>query len=225
MTRRLYYFALSLSLAICGLLHGQSGSRVNPITGRVIAQTMSVDGAEWLERPEREKEERPEMAIAALHLAPGMNVGEIGAGIGYYALRIARRIEPGGTYYANDIQRGMLSRLEENAAGKKLTNIKTVLGTQHDTGLPANALDYVLLVDVYHELAEPQLMLRNIAKSLKPGGKLVLLEFRKEDPNVPIRPEHKMSATEVKAELSAEGYVLDHVFERLPWQHMFFFRR
>ena len=198
---------------------------VHPVTGRVIAGTMSVDGADWLDRPEREREEQPEKAIAALHLAPGMNVGEVGAGTGYYALRIAKCIQPGGTYYANDLQPGMLTRLKSNAAVQNVTNIQTFVGTETDPRLPRGKLDYVLMVDVYHELSQPQIMLRNIAAALKPGGKLVLLEFRKEDPNVPIRPEHEMTVKDVKAELSAEGYMLDHLVETLPWQHMFFFRR
>jgi ubiquinone/menaquinone biosynthesis C-methylase UbiE len=205
--------------------HGQTASRVHPVTGRVIASTMSVEGADWLDRPEREEEEHPEKAIAALHLSPGMNVGEIGAGTGYYAIRIAKRIAPGGTYYANDIQPGMLARLKTNAAAQNVANVKTILGNQRGSGLPAGSLDYVLMVDVYHELAEPQLMLRDIAKALKPDGQLVLLEFRKEDPNVPIRPEHKMSTKEAVAELTAEHYTLDHKVETLPWQHILFFRQ
>jgi ubiquinone/menaquinone biosynthesis C-methylase UbiE len=197
---------------------------VHPATGRVIAGTMSVDGADWLDRPEREREEQPEKAIAALHLAPGMNVGEVGAGTGYYALRIAKCIQPGGTYYANDLQPGMLTRLKSNAAVQNVTNIQTFVGTETDPRLPRGKLDYVLMVDVYHELSKPQIILRNIAAALKPDGKLVLLEFRKEDPNVPIRPEHEMTVKDVKVELSAEGYMLDHLVETLPWQHMFFFR-
>lgn len=202
----------------------QSGAVRHPVTGRAIAPTMSVDGAEWLDRPEREREEHPDKAISALHLAPGMSVGEIGAGTGYYALRIAKRISPGGTYYANDIQPAMLARLQANATGQKVSNVKTVLGTQVNTGLPPGILDYVLMVDVYHELSEPQAILRSIAKALKPGGELVLLEFRKEDGSVPIRPEHKMSTKEVVAELTAEHYTLDHKVETLPWQHILFFR-
>src|SRR4051794_11747183 len=185
-------FAL-ISVAAVEGAWSQAGARIHPVSGRVIAQTMSVEGADWLDRPEREREERPEKAIAALHLLPGKNVGEIGAGTGYYGLRIARRISPGGTYYANDIQPGMLARLRANAAAQGVTNLKTILGNQRESGLPAGSLDYVLMVDVYHELSEPQLMLRDIAKALKPDGQLVLLEFRKEDENVPILPEHKMS--------------------------------
>jgi SAM-dependent methyltransferase len=198
---------------------------VDPVTGRVIASTMGVEGADWLDRPEREREEQPQKVIAALHLTPGVNVGEVGAGSGFYALRIAKRIQPGGTYYANDLQPAMLTRLEGKVAAQKVTNIKTIVGTQTDPRLPRRTLDYVLMVDVYHELSQPQIILRNIAASLKPGGKLVLVEFRKEDPNVPIRPEHEMTVKDVEAELSAEGYVLDHLVETLPWQHMFFFRR
>ena len=218
-------FALIVFLLTQHGAWAEAGARVHPVSGRVIASTMSVEGADWLDRPEREREERPEKAIAALHLAPGMNVGEIGSGTGYYALRIAKRILPGGTYYANDIQPGMLMRLQANAAAQNLTNVRTVIGTQQDTRLPTASLDYVLMVDVYHELSDPQLMLRSIAKALKPNGELVLLEFRKEDPNVPIRPEHKMSTKEAVAELSAEHYTLDHKVETLPWQHMLFFRQ
>ena len=117
-----------------------------------------------------------------------MNVGEVGAGTGFYALRIAKRIQPGGTYYANDLQPAMLTRLKSKTAAQKVTNIKSILGTQTDPRLPRGTLDYVLMVDVYHELSHPQMILRNIAAALKPGGKLVLIEFRKEDPKVPIRP-------------------------------------
>jgi ubiquinone/menaquinone biosynthesis C-methylase UbiE len=218
---------LAISLLLVAIdLSSQTGDagRTHSLTGRPIAPTMSIEGADWLDRPEREQQEQPQKAIAALRLAPGMNVGEVGAGTGFYALRIAGYIQPGGAYYANDIQPGMLSRLRQNARARKITNIHTILGTQIDAGLPAGTLDYVLMVDVYHELSEPQIMLRNIAKALKPDGKLVLLEFRKEDPNVPIRPEHKMTVKDVEAELSAEGYVLDRLVETLPWQHMFFFR-
>ncbi|HEX4771601.1 MAG TPA: class I SAM-dependent methyltransferase [Bryobacteraceae bacterium] len=209
---------------VYGCAQTTSVQKVDPVTGRAIAPTMSVDGAAWLDRPEREREEQPQKAIDALHLAPGMSVGEVGAGTGFYAIRIAKRIQPGGVYYANDLQPAMLTLLERNAAAQKVTNIKTLIGTATDPHLPRGSLDYVLMVDVYHELSEPQTVLRNIAESLKPGGRLVLLEFRKEDPNVPIRPEHEMTVQDVKAELSAEGYVLDKLVETLPWQHMFFFR-
>jgi SAM-dependent methyltransferase len=115
--------------------------------------------------------------------------------------------------------------LESKIAAQKVTNIKTIVGTQTDPRLPRGTLDYVLMVDVYHELSQPQVILRNIATALKPGGKLVLIEFRKEDPKLPIRPEHEMTVKDVEVELSAAGYVLDHLVETLPRQHMFFFGR
>jgi ubiquinone/menaquinone biosynthesis C-methylase UbiE len=185
---------------------------------------MGVEGAEWLDRPAREREEQSKRAIVALHLSPGMNVGEVGAGTGFYALRLAKLIEPDGTYYANDLQLMMLARLESEATAEGINNIRPIAGSQSDAHLPRDRLDYVLIVDVYHELSEPQKMLRNIADSLNPNGKLVLLEFRKEDSKVPIRPEREMTVKDVRAELGAEGYVLDHLVETIQWQHMFFFR-
>jgi ubiquinone/menaquinone biosynthesis C-methylase UbiE len=197
----------------------------NPVTGRAIAPVMGVGGADWLDRPEREQEEQPEKALDALHLHLGMHIGEIGAGTGFYALRIAKRISPGGTVFANDIQPRMLELLRRKADAQHVSNVKTVRGTESDPCLPEHALDIVLMVDVYHELSHSEAILQNIAKELKPRGELVLLEYRKEDPNLPIRPEHKMSVGEVKAELGAEGYVLDHVVETMPMQHMLFFKR
>ena len=201
-----------------------SAQAVHPVTGRRIAPTMDVSGADWLDREERTQEEHPEKAIALLNLKPGMFVGDVGAGTGFYAIRIAKRIAPGAVY-ANDIQAGMLQRLSANAAAQKVTNIVTVLGTQSDPHLPKSKLDLVLLVDVYHEFSEPQLMLDRIRESLKPDGRLVLLEYRKEDPTVPIRPEHKMSVAEVKAEVTPEGYTLQKVIEALPWQHIIIFAK
>ncbi len=120
---------------------------------------------------------------------------------------------------------GMLDRLRANAAAQNVTNIETVLGTESDPLLPAGKLDLVLLVDVYHEFSRPERMLDKIRESLKPEGKLVLLEFRKEDPIVPIRPEHKMSVDEVKDEVTPEGYQFDKVVDTLPWQHIIFFHK
>lgn len=197
---------------------------VNPVTGRRVAPVMGFEGADWLDRPEREREEQPQKALQALSLRPGMQVGEIGAGTGFYSLRIAKGITPGGVVYANDIQPEMLQLLKKNAAAQHVTNIKLLLGTETDPHLPKHALDFVLMVDVYHELSQSQAMLRSIAEDLKRDGELVLLEFRKEDRNLPIRPEHEMSVAEAKAELGAEGYVLDHTVETMPMQHMLFFK-
>jgi ubiquinone/menaquinone biosynthesis C-methylase UbiE len=149
----------------------------------------------------------------------------VGAGTGYFSLRLARRVGPSGKVYANDVQPQMLEKLRANAQQQKLDNIETVLGAEADPKLPAGKMDIVLLVDVYHEFSQPQQMLQHIRASLKPDGRLILLEYRKEDPAVPIRPEHKMSVPEVKAEVEAEGYKLDKVVETLPRQHIIIFRK
>jgi ubiquinone/menaquinone biosynthesis C-methylase UbiE len=197
----------------------------HPVTGRRIAPVMGLSGADWLDRNERESEEHPDKAIAELNLKPGMFVGDVGAGTGFYSLRIAKLVQPGGIVYANDIQPGMLERLNANATAQHVTNVVTILGTESDPKLPAAKLDLVILVDVYHEFSRPQRMLDRIRDSLKPGGRLVLLEYRKEDPSVPIRPEHKMSVAEVKAEVVPEGYQFEKVVDTLPWQHIIFFRK
>jgi ubiquinone/menaquinone biosynthesis C-methylase UbiE len=216
------------AVAVCLLLGGAgsaAGQAVHPVTGRHIAPVMGLSGADWLDREEREREEQPEKAIAQLNLKPGMMVGDVGAGTGYYSIRMAKLIAPAGLVYANDIQPGMLDKLRERAAAVNVTNIVTVLGTEADPKLPAAKLDMVVLVDVYHELSRPQRMLEGIRESLKPGGRLVLLEYRKEDPSVPIRPEHKMSVDEVKAEVTPEGFRFEKVVDKLPWQHIIFFRK
>ena len=202
-----------------------SAQAVHPITGRRIAPVMGMSGADWLDREEREKEEQPEKALAALHLKPGMFVGDVGAGTGFYSLRIAQMVAPNGKVFANDIQPPMLERLRKNAEAHNINDIETVLGTESNPNLPADALDLVVMVDVYHELSRPQRMLDSIRDSLKSDGQLVLLEFRKEDPTVPIRPEHKMSVDEVKAEVTPEGYRFEKVVDTLPWQHIIFFRK
>jgi len=186
---------------------------------------MSVSGADWLDRSDREFEESPEAALNALGLKPGMAVADVGAGTGYFTVRIARRVGPTGRVYATDVQPEMLSRLQENVEREHLANVEPVLGTQSDPKLPAAKLDLILMVDVYHELSQPQRMLREMRKALKPDGRLVLIEYRKEDPSIPIRPEHKMSAQEVKAEVEAEGYQLVETSKTLPRQSIFFFKK
>jgi ubiquinone/menaquinone biosynthesis C-methylase UbiE len=186
---------------------------------------MGVGGAGWLDREEREQEEQPEKAIAQLNLKPGMWVGDVGAGTGFYSIRIAKIVAPSGFVYANDIQPGMLELLRAHAAAQHVINIVPVLGTESDPKLPTAKLDLVLLVDVYHEFSHPQQMLHHLGDSLKSTGELVLLEFRKEDLSVPIRPEHKMSLTEVKTEVTPEGFVFDKAVETLPRQHIIFFRK
>lgn len=192
----------------------------HPVSGRVIAPVMGVGGADWLDRPEREAEEHPEEALDALKLKPGMIVADVGAGTGYMTLRMARRVGAAGKVYAVDIQPEMLRRLRANAAQAKLTNIETVLGTESDPRLPAGQIDLILLVDVYHELSHPREMVRHFREALKPDGRLVLLEYRKEDPSIPIKPLHKMSIDEVREELGADGFHMRQVIETLPRQHI-----
>ncbi len=209
---------------VVGLGTVAEAQRRHPVSGRVLAPTMSVAGAGWLERPEREDEEAPSKAIDALGLAPGMVVADIGAGSGYYATRMARRVAPTGRVYATDIQQGMLDIITRRVAAEHLDNITTVLGGFDDPRLPARALDLAIMVDVYHELQAPQAFLQRLRESFKPDGRLVLLEYRKEDPRIPILEVHKMSVAEVKVELEAEGFVIDRVVETLPWQHIIILR-
>ena len=211
---------LSSLLLLASLTWAQG---VHPITGRQYAGTMSANGASWLTRPERETEEEPDKALAAIGIVKGATVADIGAGSGYMTWRMAELVGPAGKVYANDIQQKMLDLLKKNVEQRKLTNVQTVLGAVDDPKLPDGAFDLVLLVDVYHEFSEPQKMLRHIRASLKPDGRLVLLEYRGEDPSVPIRPEHKMTVAQVKAELEPEGYRMDKVLETLPRQHILIF--
>ena len=197
----------------------------HPLTGRKIAPVMGVGGADWLERPERELEEHPDAAIAVLQLKPGMVVADVGAGTGYFTLRMARKVAPTGRVFAVDIQPEMLTMLRKNANKAKLANIEYVLGTESDPKLPAGKLDVIVMVDVYHEFSQPQRMLENMRTALKDDGRLILLEYRKEDPAVPIRLEHKMTVQEAKTEVEAEGFRLDQVLKTLPRQHVLIFRK
>jgi ubiquinone/menaquinone biosynthesis C-methylase UbiE len=215
----------SLAILLASAFLGAYAQSIHPVTGRRIAGVMGLSGADWLDREERQRQEQPEKAITELNLKPGMLVGDVGAGTGFYSLRLAKAVAPDGIVYANDIQPGMLDRVNANAAAQHVANIVTVLGTESNPRLPAGKLDLVVMVDVYHELSRPQRMLDHIREALKPGGRLVLLEFRKEDPTVPIRPEHKMTTDEVKAEVVPQGYEFEKVVDTLPWQHIVFFRK
>ena len=211
--------AVSVALVIVAGVFVEAQRR-HPVSGRVFAPVMGVGGAQWLERPEREDEEAPSKAIDALDLKPGMVVADIGAGSGYYASRIAKRVGPTGKVYATDIQPGMIELLDRRIKSEGLTNVTTVLGGMDDPKLPPKSIDLAIMVDVYHELQQPQLFLQRLKDTFKPGGRLVLLEFRKEDPKVPILEVHKMSVAEVKQELEAEGFVIEKVIDVLPWQHI-----
>ena len=197
----------------------------HPLTGRHIAPVMGAAGADWLERREREREEQPGRALDLIGIQPGMTVADVGAGTGYMTLRIAKRVGPTGKVYANDIQPEMLDKLNENARRANLDNIETVLGSEADAKLPAGKMDFIILVDVYHEFSRPQEMLQSMRKALKPDGRLVLLEYKREEPSIPIRPDHKMFTADVTIEVEAEGYKLDKVIDTLPRQHIIFFSR
>jgi ubiquinone/menaquinone biosynthesis C-methylase UbiE len=210
-----------LILILCALAYAQG---VHPITGRKYASVMGATGADWLTRPEREEEEQPDQALHDIGIAKGSTVADIGAGSGAITWRLAALVGPTGKVYANDIQQRMLDLLRQNMAERKVTNVETVLGAVDDSDLPPSSVDLELLIDVYHEFSHPQEMLRHLRESLKPGGRLVLLEYRGEDRTVPIRPEHKMTVAMVKAEVEPEGFHLDKTIETLPRQHILIFK-
>ena len=196
---------------------------VHPVSGRRIAPVMGWQGADWLERDKRVDEESPDEAVRLLKIPSGASVADIGAGSGYMTVKLAAQVGPSGRVYANDVQPQMIEILRRRLEKEKIANVVLVQGAVDDPRLPAASIDLAIMVDVYHELSQPQLMLRHIRDALKPGGRLVLLEYRKEDPGIPIRLEHKMSVKEAKLEVEAEGYLLSKVDESLPWQHILIF--
>lgn len=193
--------------------------------GRLIAQTMHYLGAEWLTREERSREEDTELLLANLGVKPGQTVCDLGCGNGFYTLPLAGLVGPEGTVYAVDIQAEMLRLLEDRAGRERLTNVRLIHGTPLDPRLPPDSCDLILLVDVYHEFSHPEPMLRAIRAALKPGGRVALVEFRAEDPEVPIKPEHKMSKAQILREFEPNGFRLVAQFDRLPWQHLMFLER
>lgn len=193
--------------------------------GRTIAQTMSFHGAPWLLRDTREEEENPAKLLAALELKPGQVVADIGCGNGYYTLLMAKKVGPTGKVYAVDIQREMLEMLEARARAAGLDNIVPVLSSPADPKLPTDAVDLILLVDVYHEFAYPEQMLAAMRKSLNPDGVVALAEYRLEDPQIPIKLLHKMSKKQIRIEYESNGFELERQFDGLPWQHLMFFGR
>jgi len=198
---------------------------VHPISGRRFAEVMDASGAAWLDRRERDVEEAPDDAIDIIGVKKGWAVADIGAGSGYMTVKLSKKVGPAGVVYASDIQPTMIALLEKRMTSAKITNVRSILGAADDPKLPAGALDMALMVDVYHELSQPQAMLRHIHEALKPAGRLILLEYRKEDPSIPIRPEHKMSVAEARLELEAEGFKLARVDDGLPRQHVLIFTK
>lgn len=193
--------------------------------GREIAQVMGHLAAEWLDRPEREQEEKPALLMDALKLKPGMVVADVGAGSGYFTFRMAKRVGPKGQVLAVDIQPEMLDIIRKRTKEKGLSNVKPVLGEITDPKLPANSVDLILLVDVYHEFSHPWEMTQAMVRSLKPGGRLVLVEYRMEDPDVPIKLVHKMSEAQTKKEMAIHPLRWVETSRVLPRQHILVFRK
>jgi len=193
--------------------------------GREIAHVMGHQAVDWLERPEREEEERPELALQSLKLKPGDAVADIGAGSGYFTRRLAKLVEPNGLVFAVDIQMEMLDVLTNRMAELSITNVRPVLGTITNANLPTNSVDLVLMVDVYHEFSDPYEMMQAICRALKPGGRVVFVEFRGEDPAVPIKLVHKMTEAQVRREMSMQPLDWEETIKVLPRQHIIVFKK
>lgn len=199
--------------------------------GREIAHVMGFgpggQGAEWLERAVREKEEKLTLLIKSLDLKPGMVVADIGAGSGVISILMAEKILPDGKVMAVDVQQEMLDRLRENTKRLKVTNVEPIKGTQKTTALKPGSVDLAIMVDVYHELEFPYEMMLDISRSLKPGGRVAFVEYRKEDPDVPIKLVHKMSEDQVKKEVAQPEFGLkwSKTIGVLPWQHIVVFQK
>lgn len=193
--------------------------------GREIAHYMSHQGAPWLERPEREEEERPSMLVKALGLKPGETVADVGAGSGYLSWRLAREVGPKGRVYATDIQPEMLVLLRNAMVGRGITNVVPVLGSRTNSGLLPKSVDLIVMVDVYHEFDHPFEMAGNLVRSLKPGGRLVFVEYRGEEKWVPIKPLHKMTEEQVKREMALHPLEWVETLRVLPRQHILVFRK
>ena len=193
--------------------------------GREIAPYMSHEAAPWLVRGSREQEENSARVVEALELKPGQVVCDLGCGNGYYTLRFAPLVGEDGRILAVDIQPEMLALLERRAAEAEVENVRPILGTVIDPKLPKGKVDLVFMVDVYHEFSHPEQMLAAIRESLTTHGRVVLVEFRAEDPKVPIKKRHKMTEAQCVKEMTANGFRLVESFDELPWQHMLFFKR
>jgi ubiquinone/menaquinone biosynthesis C-methylase UbiE len=185
---------------------------------------MGYAGAAWLDRPDREATEQPEHVLDVIGLHDGEVVADIGAGTGYFSVRIARRVSPHGKVLATDLQPEMLNLLRAHAAEAGVDGITTISTTPEDAKLPAGGVDVALMVDVYHELPEPRRTLEQVHAALAPQGRLVLVEYRGEDPSVPIKPEHKMTLAQIRREIEASGFGFALDDESLPQQRIVVFR-
>jgi SAM-dependent methyltransferase len=193
--------------------------------GREISAVMGWQGAAWLERQERHREERTDLLLAALMLRPGIVVADIGAGTGYLSRRMAPAVMPGGKVWAVDVQPEMVSLLQAGAKGSGLAQIEARLSAVDDVKLPASSVDLAVMVDVYHELAYPYEVMASVLKALKPGGRLVFVEYKAEDPRVPIKQLHKMSEAQIKKEAAVFPLDWERTVSTLPWQHVVVFRK
>ena len=190
------------------------------------ANVISASGADWLERPGRAQEDRPDIVIAAMKLKDGDVVADVGAGTGFFTRRLARAVGPRGKVYANDVQQDMLDLLRAKVDEEKIPNVIPVLGDTADPKLPKGSVDWILLVDVYHEFQEPQPMLARLREALKPTGRVALVEYRAEGTSADhIRREHRMSKEQVLAEWQPAGFKLVQIIDTLPSQHLFIFSR
>ncbi|HVU89434.1 MAG TPA: class I SAM-dependent methyltransferase [Pirellulales bacterium] len=193
--------------------------------GREIAPYMTFHGADWLVRKERQSEEDCNRLVKALKIKPGQTVCDMGCGNGFYTIRMARLVGERGRVLAVDIQPEMLSLLDKQVKGKKIKHVEPILSTPIDPSLPEGEVDLILIVDVYHEFTYPEHMLKAMRKSLAPGGRIALAEFRLEDPSVPIKLLHKMSKEQILKEYEPNGFKLVEQFDELPWQHLMFFEK
>ena len=192
--------------------------------GRQIAHVMSHFGIDWLEREEREMEENTSLLLKNLAVKPGMVVADIGAGSGYHSSLLSKMVGT-GKVFAVDVEPEMIAYLNARIKEEKLSRIIPVLSTEQKVSLPENTIDMMLLVDVYHEFSFPYEMALSMRAALKPGGKLVLVEFRAEDPTVPIKNIHKMSEAQAIKEFKAAGFAFDKNIDNLPWQHCMVFTK
>jgi ubiquinone/menaquinone biosynthesis C-methylase UbiE len=198
---------------------------VEQYKGRHVAQTMHWLGAEWLIRQTREREERASVMLRQLGVKPGMTVCDMGCGNGFHALKLARMVGPEGKVIGVDIQQEMLDMLHRRAEHAEIKNIQTIRGELHDPRLAPASCDLILMVDVYHEFSHPEHMLKAMREALKPTGRIALVEFRLEDPDVPIKLLHKMSKAQIMKEYEPNGLKLVAQYDALPWQHLMFFER
>lgn len=193
--------------------------------GREIAIVMGHQAAEWLDRPEREQEENPSKLLEVLKFKPGEVVADIGAGSGYYTFRIAEKVGAKGKVYAVDIQPEMLALMRKRMTERRITNVELLEGTETDPKLPAGAIDTILMVDVYHEFSHPWEMTTAMLTALRPGGRMVFVEFRLEDESIPIKLVHKMTQKQVRKEMEPHPLNWARTIDTLPWQHVIIFEK